>query len=488
MILVLLAMIISSASSLLLQRIINSPTPLFGFTLKQLRSIGKFVRHDFFDNPLKIPKAFIDTTNSQKVLDASSIAPGEIKNHIEYGEMVQLAYDILNSNKTSRNYGGTHIGSDENLAKVVSSLFPGNKVETVIKTSAVDFTGAAATCESFMGYVLFNEKKREATIVFRGTILMEEWFTDTEVAGQIWGGDPAPTLQDALDLLIHPPVNTLVAHQGFYRMYTQEVAPTKLSEELLKREGEHCSDHHAYGDGPQESCRKTIGRLIKEGKIDTINTVGHSLGAALALVAAVDMGLFVNSVELKEYNWKGKVNAICYACPKVGTLPVINQYISDNRINFFHYLNRGDIVPTGPMPGMLAHPSNTVKRRFDPAKVDVIDREKTKALWYIHKDNLGAMHNLRHIMFNMWYTSSQVHEGNLDLKSIHMDKALLNWSDDMLAPSEKIPGNWHYKSIVKTFPEVAKGDIIPDESVDKFIELLALCRAFPAIVVASLVE
>jgi hypothetical protein len=41
---------------------------------------------------------------------------------------------------------------------------------------------------------------------------------------------------------------------------------------------------------------------------------------------------------------------------------------------------------------------------------------------------------------------------------------------------------------VKTFPEVAKGDIIPDESVDKFIELLALCRAFPAIVVASLVE
>jgi len=480
--LLLVTLMISSANSLLLNRIVNIPTPLFGFTLKQLRDVVKFLRHDFLDNPLKIPMAFIDTTNSHEVIDASSVSPGEIKNHIEYGEMVQLAYDILNSNKTSRNYGGTHVGSDENLVKVVSSLFPGNKVEAVIKTSAVDFTGAAATCESFMGYVLFNEQKREATLVFRGTILMEEWFTDTEIAGHIWGGDPAKSMREALDLLVHPPENTLVAHQGFYRMYTQQVAPTKLSDELIKREGGQSAHRSHCGEGPQESCRKTIGRLIKEGKIDCINTVGHSLGAALAFVAAVDMGLFV-----KEYNWKGKVNAICYACPKVGTVPVINQYISENRINFFHYLNRGDIVPTGPMPGMLAHPSTTVKRRFDPAKVDVIDRKKTKALWLIHKDNLGAMHNLRHIMFNMWHTSSQVHEGNLDLKSIHMDKALLNWSDDMLAPSDNVPGNWLYKNIIKTFPEIAEGDIIPNESVDKFIEILTRSRAVPADV-ASLAE
>jgi len=467
---------------------INS-TPFFGFTPKQLSAVAKFVRHDFFHDPLKLPKAFINTINSKDILDASSITPEEIKGHIEYGEMVQLAYDILNSNKTSRNYGGTHVGSDENLSKVISSLFPGNKLETVIRTSAVDFAGAEATCESFMGYILYNKNKREATVVFRGTILMEEWFTDSEVAGQIWGSKPAQSLKKALNLLIHPPANTLVVHQGFYRMYTDELdILTKHSEEsILKENRDGMSDDQAHCIGPQEKCRKVICRLIKEGKIDTINTVGHSLGAALAFVAAVDMGLFLNSAELKKYNWQGKVNAVCYACPKVCTIPVINQYISDNKINFFHYFNRGDIVPSGPMPGLLAHPTNTIKRRFDPAKVDVIDSKKAKALWYIKKDNLGIMHNLRHIMFNSWHTSSQVHKGNLDLKSIHMDKALLNWSDDMLSPSDKIPANWLYKNIVKTFPEVGEGEIIPDQSVEKFIELLALSRSNPTIVASRVV-
>jgi len=469
-----------------MKKLATVPTPIFGFSIKQLRSIFKFIKHDFRDDPFKFPKFFLDTTNSKEVLDAASIAPGEIKEHIEYGEMVQLAYDLLNSNKTSKNYGETHVGSDENIGKVVSALFPSYKMETVIRTSAVEFSGAEATCESFMGYVLYNEQKRDATLVFRGTILMEEWYTDSEAAGQIWGGKPAKDIDAALELLVHPPANTLVAHQGFYSMYTNQEAPAKKSDKLIEREGgKKLPGLHIHEDGPKEKCRKVVGKLIKEGKIDTITIVGHSLGSALAFVAAIDMGEFVNSPELKQYNWKGKINAICYACPKVGTAPVISRYVAENRVNFFHYYNRGDIVPTGPMPGVLDHPKNTIKRRFDPARVKAIDPKRTGSLWHIHVDNLGAMHNLRHIMYNMWYTSSQAHEGDLDLASIKMDKSLVNWSDDMLSPDDNVPGNWFYKTLIKKFPEIAEGKILPDTSVGEFINLHKAARLVPAEVTAT---
>lgn len=460
-----------------------------GFSIDQVAEIGKFLKSDVLEDPLKLQRFWVDTTNTHDVVDGKSLSAEEIKSHIEYGEMVLLSYTVLNTQKGCENYGKSFIGSEYNMNKLVTAICPGNVVKRILKTSAENFAGVVLNDESFMGFVSYNEEKREANIVFRGTILVGEWFTDTNVVGERWSDEAGEsTIEKALDLILHPPANTLVVHQGFKNMYTtlRKIPDRKVKVVENFRESTMGEGVSAESESPRIRAQNEIKKLIKEGKIDTINTIGHSLGAALAFIAAIDMDEFINTdPELKLLNWQGKVNAITFACPKVATKPHINAHLANSRIKMFHYLNRGDIVPNL-MPGQIEHPEDMIKRRFDPATLNVIDPARVEKLWHIAFKNIAPSHNIVHIMYNMWATVENANPGSLG----PWEPEILNMGEDLLPKSSTCPPYWFTELLKAKLDWFSKGLTIDDaddgvndqadsKMIDDFIALYKQARKYP---------
>lgn len=432
-----------------------------GFSLEHITGTWKLIKSDLVDDPLKLARFWTDTTNSHDVVDGRNLSVDEIKRHIEFGEMVMIAYIVLNLHEGSENYGKSFIGSEFNMNKLVSAIFPGNVVQRILKTSAENFGGVVLNDETFMGFVSYNAEKREANIVFRGTVLLGEWFADASVAGEKWyDEDGESTIEKALDLILRPPVKTLVVHQGFKNMYTtlRKITDRKTKVVEKVRESSLGEGVSAESESPRIRAQNEIKTLIMEGKIDTINTVGHSLGAALAFITAIDMDEFINTdTDLKALNWKGKINAVTFACPKVAAKPYINEHLAKSRINFFHYLNRGDVVPTF-MPGKIEHPDGMIKRRFDPAAIQVISPNLTSKLWHIAIQNVTPSHTLIHIMYNMWATVDKVNPGCLG----NWDPEVLNMGGDLLPENSSCPPNWFNELLKDKLDWFSKGLMIDD--------------------------
>lgn len=88
----------------------------------------------------------------------------------------------------------------------------------------------------------------------------------------------------------------------------------------------------------------------KENKNASIYITGHSLGAALATIAAMDIAV----IDLAQQDKiKNPINLYTFASPRVGDnifAKAFNEFISEERINAFRFANSEDIVPKIPFP------------------------------------------------------------------------------------------------------------------------------------------
>ena len=119
--------------------------------------------------------------------------------------------------------------------------------------------------------------------------------------------------------------HSIAVHAGFYDTYTQTNTELNAAHESL-----------------QITCIKTLKEIQKKYPKQDISVVftGHSLGAALSVLAAVDMAEVV-----KESNFDNvKVNLVTFACPSA----IGNQKFSDRmmelNVSHIHYHHDDDAV------------------------------------------------------------------------------------------------------------------------------------------------
>jgi predicted lipase len=114
--------------------------------------------------------------------------------------------------------------------------------------------------------------------------------------------------------------------------FIQDVFPYAKGDQSIKV---HYGFNQAY-----QSVRETVIRIVKEQtKYDRVMYVGHSLGAALAKMCALDTA----------YNVPGKtIYCYTYGAPKVGNAAFAKAY-NERVPNTFRFVNGSDIVPSIPL-------------------------------------------------------------------------------------------------------------------------------------------
>lgn len=212
--------------------------------------------------------------------------------------------------------------------------------------------GFAVEASDSSGTAAFN------IIALRGTQTYEEWVTDTDVVPTSFALNPASDPSDVPG--------------GFYKMYVQGtdgVAPTSNTPR------------------PQGSIAQQLASLLQSSSWNSsipLYVTGHSLGAALAVFAAMDAACnFSKSFsQLYMYN---------FAPPNVsaGILNLEAQFANDFQgkvPNSFSVINAADIVPTLP-PGSLS---------LGPLTVEFVQAvsSSNRVVYCAQLESLGNNHSL----------------------------------------------------------------------------------------------
>ncbi|GAB4822855.1 hypothetical protein N2152v2_009901 [Parachlorella kessleri] len=181
--------------------------------------------------------------------------------------------------------------------------------------------------KNWIGYIAVSELEdgmRDIAIMFRGTITRGEWETNF-CGNRLTEWDPR-----------QPEVGGKL-HHGFRATYWET------------------------GDSAVRSPRATVRRavntlLCKYGKeIGSVTVAGHSLGGALATVAAYDVALHLQSSSLRaklrglgvEISDQVHVSAITFGAPRVGN-PAFKDALKKAGVPVLRVVNMRDVVPLWP--------------------------------------------------------------------------------------------------------------------------------------------
>ncbi|KAG9158584.1 hypothetical protein Leryth_022343 [Lithospermum erythrorhizon] len=266
---------------------------------------------------------------------------------LHYGDMTQATYDTFNSVKQSK-YAGSSRYTKKNLFSKVG-LVKGNKLRYEVTkylyaTSSIPVPDAFI-CKSlsqepwtkesnWIGYVAVatDEGKvklgrRDIVIAWRGTILEIEWVKDFEfllVPGPIIFGDD----------------NTIVQiHQGWYSMYTSEDP-----------------ESHFNVNSARTQVVEEVKRLVEKYKNEeiSITVTGHSLGASLATLNAVD--IVANGLHKPEGHNQAKgclVTAFLFGSPRVGNSNFKDLVSGLENLRVLRVRNALDSVTEYPFTGYM---------------------------------------------------------------------------------------------------------------------------------------
>jgi len=157
----------------------------------------------------------------------------------------------------------------------------------------------------------------------------------------------------------------VVAHQGTQPSQIDsdltdlDVPKKTLDASLFPGVSSSIEVHSGFADEQAKTARKVLSavqKVMNDHKVSNVTVVGHSLGAALALLDAVYLRIHIFGVS---------VRIIGYGMPRVGN-QAFADYIDASDIDVTHINNKKDPVPT--VPGRFLgfhHPSGEVHIKED---------------------------------------------------------------------------------------------------------------------------
>ncbi|CAL5093330.1 unnamed protein product [Urochloa decumbens] len=334
------------------------------------------------------------------------------KSLISYGELVSATGCGFNKEKRSPHHGLCMYGYDDLLTKSgVADASHYSVTKFVYATAELKLGKRVSKETTWMGYVAVATDERAAAlgrrdivVAWRGTLTMAEAIKDlvefVPASAKSVLGSAAAAHRLAF------------VHSGFLSVYTTSDPDSELGKTSAR-------------DQVFEEVRRLVELYKGEDKDMSITVVGHSLGASLSILNAVD--LVSNGV-----NKGAPVTAVVFACPHVGNQSFKDAFDSFKDLKALHVKNKIDLVPKL----MEWLPDLGVTLPID-----------TSLSPYI-KDPKGTAHNLECYLHGI---AAATEEGGFDLV-VDRDPALLNRDADVLKDEYPVPPSWwvpEHKNMVK---------------------------------------
>ncbi|XVE88171.1 hypothetical protein DITRI_Ditri19aG0047000 [Diplodiscus trichospermus] len=337
---------------------------------------------------------------------------------IHYLQWAGAAREAFNGTKASKGYTLSLYAPDEYFARV------GLAIENPYRYKVTNFVYAATDSDeaAYFGYVAVatDEGKavlgrRDILVSWRGTITLTEWLDDANIL-----------LKSAKELFGNYGALAQV-HSGFLSIYTA-TAPNSPYTKTSAR----------------DQVRKAIQELVDKYQNEkvSITVTGHSLGAALATLNAMDIAANGWNKPTGSSNTAFMVIAFPSGSPRVGDHFFKEVFVLLKDLKNLHILrivNSTDLVPKVPyLGGIYTHVGEELE----------IDTTKSPYL----KSNMNP-HNLEAYQHGI---AGLQENGEFKLeKELDFNNAV-KYSDGLLDES-KIPDNWWNKENFKNMVQMDDG-------------------------------
>ncbi|XVE88176.1 hypothetical protein DITRI_Ditri19aG0047500 [Diplodiscus trichospermus] len=334
---------------------------------------------------------------------------------IHYLQRAGAAGDAFNGTKASKGYALSLFPPDEYFARV------GLEIGNPYRYKVTNFIFAATDSDeaAYFGYVAVatDEGKailgrRDILISWRGTITHTEWLDDAKLfltsAKELFGNDFA------------------LVHSGFLSIYTGTIPNSPYAKTSAR-----------------DQVRKAIQELVDKYQHEeiSITVTGHSLGAALATLNAMDIAANGWNKPTGDSSKAFMVTAFPSASPRVGNLFFKGVFDGLKDLHLLRIVNSTDPVPKVPfLPGIYTHVGEELG----------IDTTKSPYL----KSDISP-HNLEAYQHGI---AGLQENGEFKLEEeLDFDNPVINKYSDGLLDKYKIPDNWWNKENFKSMVQMDDG-------------------------------